>query len=58
MTDTNIWYYGVSMTPVWIDSQSPSGDGGSWLCFNKHATALPILDDKAVPNLYDNFVYC
>jgi len=26
--------------------------------FNKVAFALPILDDKAVPNIYDNFVNC
>jgi len=26
--------------------------------FKTVAIALPILDDKAVPNFYDNFVYC
>jgi len=26
--------------------------------FKNAAIALPILDDKAVPNFYDNFVNC
>jgi len=27
-------------------------------CTKNVATALPILNDKAMPNFYDNFVHC